>query len=305
MAERIVEFQLGPEEAGLRLDRILVGRFAELGRKRARSLCDTGRVLVDGRAAGKGVQPRAGARITVTLGEPAQAVPQPGPLEVLLERPDLVVVNKPAGQPSAVVQATDRETLVNALVARYPEMASVGFGVREPGIIHRLDTQTSGALVAARTSEAFTALRAALENGKLLKRYLALVDSKAIDEQGVIEAWLGPHPKNPRRVAVYPEGHARARAARSVYRVIERRGRWALVEVEACRAYRHQVRMHLAWRGSPIAGDALYGGPSAALGDRHALHASQVSFDGPEPAAFDVRAPLPAVYSELLAAESP
>lgn len=304
MAERTVEFELTTDEGGLRLDRILVARFAELGRKGAKALCDAGRVLVDGRPATKGTPLVAGARVTVTLHEPARAVPKAGPLDLLLERPDLVAVNKPAGQPSAVVRASDQDTLVNALLARYPEMADVGFGPREPGILHRLDTQTSGVLVAARTQLAFVALRAALESGQLLKRYLALVEAAAIDDEGTIEAWLGPHPRSTKRVAVYPAGHPKARSARSSYRVLERRGRWALVEVEASRAYRHQVRMHLAWRGSPIAGDVLYGGPPAALGARHALHASQVRFEGPDPAPFDVCAPLPDVYQALLASEA-
>ena len=148
--EEVYEFEVTVDEEGQRLDRILVQRLPGVGRRAATELVRRGDVRVDGRRAVKAEQPAAGAHVTVRLPEPSAAVPDPGPLDVLLERPDLVVVDKPAGQPSAVLRGTDRGTLVNALLARYPEMAGVGFGPREPGIVHRLDTQTSGVLVAAR-----------------------------------------------------------------------------------------------------------------------------------------------------------
>lgn len=303
---RFVEFEVSPEEAGMRLDKILVRRFPELGRKRARELCLAGRVAVEGRPAPKAALPSVGARVSFELEGARSAVAEAGFLDVLLERPELVVVNKPAGQPSAVLRGDERGAVVNALLARYPEMRDVGFHAREPGLVHRLDTQTSGVLLAARTREAFDALREAIESEGLTKRYLALVESQSIGAAGEIDAWLGPHPKNPRRVASFRAGHPAARPARSTYRVLRRSGRWALVEVEACRAYRHQVRAHLALRGSPIAGDALYGGPELPLlGARHALHASHVSFPGPFPEAFTVEAPLPPEFERALEESAP
>lgn len=298
--DEVFEFEVTPAEEGQRLDRILVQRLPGVGRKGASELVGRGDVRVDGRRAVKAEQPAAGARVTVRLPEGAAAVPEPGPLDVLLERADLVVVDKPAGQPSAVLRGTDRGTLVNALLARYPEMAHVGFGEREPGLLHRLDTQTSGVLVAARHAEAFTALRSALESGTLHKTYLAVVEAERIDEGGVVSEWLGPHPRNRRKVVVYPADAPGARPARSQYRVLERSGRWALVEVSAPRAYRHQVRVHLASLGAPIAGDLLYGGADVGLGERHALHASSVSHTGHVPEPFSVSSPLPADLVGLL-----
>lgn len=298
--EEVYEFEVTVDEEGQRLDRILVQRLPGVGRRAATELVRRGDVRVDGRRAVKAEQPAAGAHVTVRLPEPSAAVPDPGPLDVLFERPDLVVVDKPAGQPSAVLRGTDRGTLVNALLARYPEMAGVGFGPREPGIVHRLDTQTSGVLVAARDARTFAALRSALESGTLHKTYLAVVESDRVEDAGLIEAWLGPHAKNRRKVAVWPPTSPGARPARSEYRVLERAGRWALVEVKAPRARRHQVRAHLASVGAPIAGDVLYGGVELALGERHALHAASLAYAGPELAPFTVTTPLPRDLAELL-----
>ena len=296
----VFEFEVTPAEEGQRLDRILVQRLPGVGRKGAAELVRRGDVRVDGRRAVKAEQPAAGAHVAVRLPEEAAAVPEAGPLEVLLERADLVVVDKPAGQPSAVLRGTDRGTLVNALLARYPEMAGVGFGAREPGLLHRLDTQTSGVLVAARHAESFAGLRSAFESGALHKTYLAVVEAERIDDGGIVSESLGPHPKNRRKVVTCPADSPGARPARSEYRVAERCGRWALVEVSAPRAYRHQVRVHLASLGAPIAGDLLYGGVDVGLGERHALHASSVAHTGSVPEPFSVSSPLPPDLDRLL-----
>jgi 23S rRNA pseudouridine1911/1915/1917 synthase len=298
---RHLDFEITQSEHGTRLDRLLVAHAPELGRKRAAELFADGLVRVDGRRVHKGTLALQGQRVSVELPESEHAVADADtPLEILLEHADFVVVNKRAGQPSAALRTTDRGTIAGALLARYPEMAGVGFGPLEPGLIHRLDTQTSGVLVAARSAEAFESLRGALESGNLDKRYLALVESSAIDERGVIQAPLGPHPKSARRVGVVDISAPGAHAARSDYRVLERSGRFALVEVTASRAYRHQVRVHLASRGSPIVGDLLYGGLDVGLGERHALHASYVACDVAGVPPFAVTAPLPADMRDLL-----
>jgi len=250
---------------------------------------------VDGRRAVKARRLKPGERVEVRGQWGGAPPPEPdAPLEIVLERADLVIVDKPAGQPTAPLGELGPGTLAGALLGRYPEMLSVGYRAREPGLLHRLDTPTSGLVIAARSAPVFEALRQALSRERLHKRYLAIVEDQAVPDAGVIERPLVPDAGSGRvRVAEPGEADARLRVTRFV--TLERRGPWALLEVTAPRAYRHQVRVHLASQGWPIAGDRDYGGSSAAaLPSRHALHASHVSWAGDEQvAAFSADSPLP------------
>jgi len=304
---KTLTFTVPPEEAGHRLDKLVVAR-TELGRRRTSELFADGRVTVAGRPASKGEPARPGDEITVLLSADDRPRPEPDlALDVRLETPHLVVVSKPAGQPSAPLRG-EAGTLAGALLGRYPEMAGVGHSPREPGIIHRLDTFTSGLVVAARSEDAFTRLHHALRQGALSKRYLAIVASDAVTEEaGSIDAVIAPDRKNPKRVlvgeaATVRSGKNRARAALTRFRVVERAGAWTLLELSVSRALRHQIRAHLAHSGCPIAGDAVYGGPPASeLGERHALHASYVAWAGDDTIdGFALEDPLPPDMAALL-----
>jgi len=276
-------YEVSPAAEGERLDKFLVQQRAELGRQGARWLTEQGLVRVDGARAVKSRRLRAGERVEVFGDWGGAPPPEPqAALSLVLERADLVVVDKPAGQPSAPLAAVTEGTLAGALLGRYPEMAGVGYRSREPGLLHRLDTRTSGLILAARTALAFEALRAALSGEQLHKRYLAIVADVALPDAALLEQLLAPHPSGSGRVVVVQsEEVAGARRCRSRVRTLERHGRWALVEVAASRAYRHQVRVQLAAAGWPIAGDREYGGSVAlALEQRHALHASHLGWDG-------------------------
>lgn len=293
------------EEAGERLDKFLVRRCPELGRRAAAGFIERGLVRVGGRRAVKSARLASGDVVTAPL-DWAEA-PEPEPelaLDVRLERDDLVVVEKPAGQPSAPLAASERGSLAGALLARYPEMKGIGYRAREPGLIHRLDTRTSGLVIAARSAPAFEVLRAALEAHRLDKRYLAIVEGARLPDERVIELPLMPGKSG--RVIVAPEGAAGSSRCVSRVRTLARRGRFALVEVEASRAYRHQVRVHLAALGWPIAGDLDYGGAlRPELSGRHALHASHVAWAGDERVpAFAVDSPLPADLAAFFEAGS-
>jgi 23S rRNA pseudouridine1911/1915/1917 synthase len=228
------------------------------------------------------------------------------PLTVLLETASLVVVDKPAGQPSAPLEPDEQGTLANALLGRYPEMATIGYSRREPGLCHRLDNDTSGLLVAARTPEAFATITQAIRAGELHKRYLLVCDGAGLAERGTIELPLAPHPRDARRVLAcsHPrdEARLRPRPAVTAYKVLERAAGGALVEVRAACALRHQIRAHFAAIGHPIHGDRLYGSTVARELGRHALHASLVAWAGgsgvPE---FRVRSALPPELRALLA----
>ena len=285
---------------GLRLERLLM-QVLGCSRSEARSLCETGAVRVDGRREAKGARVQAGAEVRVELGAPWLVSEPVLPLEVCLERDDLLVVNKPAGMPSAPLRPGERGTLANALVGRYPEMRQFGYSAREPGLVHRLDNQTSGLILAARRQETFERLVHGLRAGWLEKRYLAVVPSTGLAESGRIEKELAPDPGKTGRVH---EAQAEARYRRTAttsYRVLLRGERFALLELEASRAFRHEVRVHLAAIGHAIVGDTLYGGVAdSRLGARHALHASHLAWNAAGVAPFSVSTETPPLFLSLL-----
>jgi 23S rRNA pseudouridine1911/1915/1917 synthase len=289
----------------MRLDKFLTEHVAGLGRLQAALLCQAGQVRIDGRRAKKSTLLSAGATISVELQDPAAFAGEPDLLPcVRLERPEFVVVNKPAGMASAPLDTSERGSLCGALLGRYPEMQGIGYRAREPGIIHRLDTQTSGLVLAARSLDAFARLTQALELEQLKKRYLAIVSAAGLADSGEISRALAPDPKHRERVRVSDGGalSGYARHKRTRFRVVQRNAGRALLEVEVGSAFRHQIRAHLAAIGHPIAGDAVYGGEIiASLGARHALHASQISWSGDAAlAGFSVAEPLPPELSRLL-----
>ena len=305
MNARLYELEAREADAGNRLDKFLSQRIAGVGRHKAAELCAQGRVRIDGQRAKKSALVSAGAKITVELDELGSLEPEPGlPLAVRLERPELVIVNKPAGMPTAPLATAERGTLCGALVARYPEMQGIGYRAREPGIVHRLDTQTSGLVLAARNPEMFSLLQRALEREELQKRYLAVVTAAGLSESGEISQALAPDPVHPERVRVLEasdrSGYARHKITR--YQVKRIAGGRALLELSVGSAFRHQIRAHLAAIGHPIAGDAVYGGePVPELGARHALHASELSWAGAvNVPGFTVHEPLPPDLAALL-----
>lgn len=311
--------------AGQRLDKIVTLALPGLGRAAARRLFDEGAV----RVAREGARPRRAQKGDLAvendeleigldhateaaiaggdLRAAARAVPESGvPLAVIVETPHAVVVDKPAGQPTAPLTAGERGTLANALVGHYPEMAGVGYTPREPGLCHRLDTDTSGCVLAARTAEGFDVLATALREGRIDKRYLAICASRELPEVGTIDIPLAPHPKDKKRVyaCIHPRDVARysPRSATTEYRVLEARGELALVEVRAPRAVRHQIRAHFAAIGHPLLGDVLYGGAPFEGLARHALHAASLSWGGDRTVpAFTAVSPLPHDLARLVA----
>jgi len=302
---RRIELIAREADSGHRLDKFLTQHVAGVGRHKAAELCAAGRVRIDGQRAKKSSLVAPGTTITVELDEPESLTPEPElPLEVRLERAELVIVNKPAGMPTAPLATDERGTLCGALLGRYPEMQGVGYRAREPGVVHRLDTQTSGLVLAARNRAAFTRMHQALEREELHKRYLAIVSAVGLAESGEISRALAPDPAHPERVRVLEDGDSSGYARHKItrYRLQRVVGDRALLELSLGSAFRHQIRAHLASIGHPIAGDAVYGGERLpALGARHALHASQLSWTGAAGApGFSVYEPLPPDLAALL-----
>jgi 23S rRNA pseudouridine1911/1915/1917 synthase len=203
--------------------------------------------------------------------------------------------------PTVPLARGERGTLAGALLARYPEMRGVGHKPREPGVLHRLDTRTSGLVVAARDTSTFERLLAGLNRGALVKKYLAVCEQAGLDASGVVDLPLCPDPDNYGRVIVAPPGTSYRQECVTRYRVLDSGPRFALVELDVSRAFRHQIRVHLAAIGHAIVGDREYGGADAPeLGPRHALHASYVAWAGDLTATFAVDSPAPRVFRELV-----
>ncbi len=300
-------------EAGERLDK-LVARRLGLSRAMTRRLFDEGKVRSGRRAADKGEPSVAGRSLHVELPDASDAegaVPDHElSLTILLERPDVVVIDKPAGIASAPLRGGEKGTVANAVVSRFPETAGVGYHPREPGLVHRLDNDTSGVLVVARSKPAWESLVLATKRGQLDKTYLAIVEDADMPDEGLVDTPLAPHPKDKRRVlaCLHPRDIAREkpRPAETRYRVVHREGGLAVVLVTAPRALRHQVRAHLAVLECPIVGDVLYGAAPRAGLSRHALHAASVSHRGSKDVpAFAVTSPLPPELSALVPRYSP
>jgi 23S rRNA pseudouridine1911/1915/1917 synthase len=301
---------------GMRLDKAITELLPELSRARVKRAIELGAVRVNGRRQPKGgvVATRDVILVDVAQVVDAPAVATPGaPLKIVLETALVIVVDKPAGQPTAPLRPGETGTLVNALLGQYPEIIPdgagrfIGHSPREPGIIHRLDTETSGVVVAARTAEAFATLKAALKEGRLDKRYLLLCSEQGLPDEGTIEFPLANHPKDQRRVqaCIHPRDVMRyePRPACTRYKVLQRSGTWALVEARVDKALRHQIRAHFSAIEHPLAGDELYGGPVIRALGRHALHAVSVAYGGGGGIdAFEASVPLPKDIAIILEA---
>lgn len=305
---KALELVVDAGDAGRRLDQFVMERIEGYSRRATARLFEQRRVTIDGHPGKKGMLLRAGQRVSVNVPDPEELEPQPElPLELCLVRNDLVVADKRAGMPSGAVRPGDRDTAAAALLGRFPEMRGVGFSPREPGLVHRLDTFTSGLLLAARNQGTFSALRDALDNGQLVKRYLAVVVDRDVPDAATVHAALGPHRTNRRKVSVL-EGNAAyyGRPATTNLTVLQRRSGFALLEIRVGAAYRHQIRAHLAYKGWPIVGDEIYGAeqrPELGPG-RHALHACYMRCTGGRVPDFEVESRLPKDMAALLGAAS-
>jgi len=276
------ELEIGEDDAGERVDVVLARRIRDLSRARAKALIEEGAVRVDGRRVKKSYIVATGDRVTLdSLPEPVDfyAAPDPDlPLVVLLEAQGYVVVDKPAGAPSHPLREDELGTLAGALVARYPEMRNVGYSRREPGILHRLDTDTSGVMLAARDQETFDALRRQLQAGEIEKRYLARCQG-IVPAPIVIDTPIANDPRDRRKVRACTDPREikrlQAQPARTEVLRSTPAPQGSLVEVSANNARRHQIRAHLASIGHPLLGDPLYGGPALER-KGHLLHAASI-----------------------------
>jgi 23S rRNA pseudouridine1911/1915/1917 synthase len=299
-ADERLTLTVGPEQAGERLDRFATEHVPDLSRSYAQQLIEDNHIRLNGKDARSSVILRAGDVVTVwrPLAQPTDLVPEAIPLDVVYENDELVVVNKPAGMVVHPAPGHPRGTLVNALLARYPDIV-IGGDLR-PGIVHRLDRETSGLLVVARNDRALRHLQAQQQARTMTKIYLAVAEGRFKEASGVIDAPISRHPNDRTRMTVTPDG----RHARTHWQVLEDLGEYTLVEVRLETGRTHQIRVHFAYKSRPLLADPLYGPkkPRATFGlTRQFLHAQQLGFDLPasgERAEFS--APLPEDLAQAL-----
>lgn len=271
--ERILNFRFD-KETPERLDKFLVGLLQEFSRSRIQALIADGLVEVDGRAAQKAGQTLdSGSNVTVRIppAAPTRLVAEEIPLDIVFENEDLIVVNKPAGMVVHPAAGHASGTLVNAMLGYDPEIEGIG-GEERPGVVHRLDKETSGLILLAKNERAHRWLQDQFRLRKVEKTYLALVDGKPPTPAGRVETYIGRDPSHRKRMANVPE--SRGREAISEYKTSASFRNHTLLEFHPFTGRTHQIRLHCAFLGCPIVGDEVYGRkkPSVEIA-RHFLHA--------------------------------
>lgn len=289
--QETLSFAVGLEDAGVRLDSYLATRIENWSRARLQRLIEAEDVLVNGKPAKPSYKLREHDQLEIELAAPASAsfVPEAIPIDIVHEDETLVVVNKPAGLVVHPAAGIHSGTLANALAYHFQQLPGSGAGVR-PGIVHRLDRDTSGLLVVAKTEAALENLSDQFRDRTVFKSYVALVHGRLQTDSGRIEQPLARDPSNRTRMAVVRGG----RSALSLYRVRQRFDRFTLLDVELKTGRTHQIRVHLAWLKHPVVGDETYGaGRDNTIQDaklrahvrnlgRHFLHAEVLAFTHPQ-----------------------
>jgi 23S rRNA pseudouridine1911/1915/1917 synthase len=300
----VTEINLQVEEKGERIDRYLSQHLPDLSRSRIQQLIEQGNVQVNSKVCtSKKITVQAGDRIFLTIpaAKPLDLQPEAIPLEVLYEDDALIIINKPAGLVVHPAPGHEDGTLVNALLAHCPNLAGIG-GVQRPGIVHRLDKDTTGAIAIAKTDQAHQHLQAQLKAKTARRQYLGVVYGSPAAESGTIDQPIGRHPVDRKKMAVVPVDKG-GRSAVTHWQVRERLGNYTLIHFQLETGRTHQIRVHSAYIGHPIVGDPIYSS-GRSLGVNlpgQALHAWKLSLQHPASGEWiEVTAPLPKTFSTLL-----
>lgn len=277
MSEHIEEFRFEEKQAR-RLDKVLVSHMPDFSRSRLQALVKDGFILVNGiptYKTGYALEPGSIIRITIPPPKLTTLMPQSIPIAILFENDDLIIVNKPAGMVVHPAVGHPNGTLVNAALGHTPEIIGVG-GEKRPGVVHRLDKNTSGIILLAKNDAAHRWLQDQFRNRLVNKVYLALVDGKPPTPDGRIEAAIGRSTTQRKLLATVPPH--KGRQAISEYHTIETFRRHTLLEVHPITGRTHQIRLHLQFIGCPLAGDTIYGLKHTTIPiARHFLHAARLT----------------------------
>ena len=265
------------DRSGTRLDKYVGEKCPELSRTYAQRLIADGYVTVNDRVVKPGLKLGIGDRLRVAIPPttPGLLLPEAIPLNIIYENDDLLVVDKPAGLTVHPAPGHPNHTLVNAILFHFPDLADVNDSLR-PGVVHRLDKDTSGVMLVAKNRTAQLNLADQFKTHSVFKAYLVLVKGHLTPESGIIEAPMGRDPRNRKRMAVVAEG----KEARTEYRVIKYIDNYTLLDVMPETGRTHQIRVHLSAIGYPVVGDKVYGVKSSYL-SRQFIHASRLGFKLP------------------------
>lgn len=280
-----------------RLDKLVAETVATISRSQAKSAIEAGQITVDGATLRPKDKPKVGATVNIALPdpEPLNAKPQDIPLDIVYEDEDVIVVNKPQGMVVHPAPGHPDHTLVNALLYHSP-LSSIN-GTLRPGIVHRIDKDTSGLLMVAKNDHAHHSLSEQLQAKTNLREYVAIVHGNFKEENGVINAPLGRSPKDRKKQAIVADG----RPAVTHFRVLERYGDYSLVACRLETGRTHQIRVHMAYINHPVAGDPLYGPKKTLKGAGQFLHAKELGFKQPTTGEqLDFTAPVPANFAEAV-----
>lgn len=308
MEELQPSYPVQEEQIGQRLDRFLAPILDNLSRNVIQQLIASEAVLVNNKVSKPGYALRKGDTVTITRSTPAiapiSATPKELPLDILYEDDDLFVLNKAPGMVVHPAPGHFDDTLVNALLARYPELQDVGEDGR-PGIVHRLDKDTSGLIIVARNNRTLTTLMEQMQRHEIIKRYLALVEGTVAHDQGSIDAPIGRDTRNRQQMTVTMRD---SREAKTHFRVLQRFTRHTLLLLQLETGRTHQIRVHLKAIGHPVVGDPVYGSGNAPRGfmlHRQFLHAYQLQFQHPiTDKLIEIEAPIPKDLQNILNRES-
>lgn len=300
----VISCHVDAGDSGERIDKYLIERLDVLtSRSAVQKLCEKGNITISGKPIPKNYKLRSGDEINILLPDPVEldVTPEDIPLEIVYEDPHLLVVNKPKGMVVHPAPGHSSGTLVNALLHHCREELSGINGVIRPGIVHRIDKDTSGLLIVAKTDAAHLGLAEQIKSHSFQRQYQAVVYGGFSAEIGTVDAPIGRHKTDRKRMCVADSGQ-RARNAVTHYRVLERMGSFTHLQLNLETGRTHQIRVHLSYIGHPVAGDKVYG-PKPPIPELHGqcLHAKMIGFRHPVTGGYlEFDSPLPEYFQKFL-----
>ena len=296
----MITFAAEADDVGKRIDVFAAENYEELSRSGLKKIIDAGGVTVNNKTVKANYKLRTGDIVTMNIPEsvPLEIIPQNIPLDILYEDDDVIVINKPQGMVVHPAPGHYTDTLVNALLYHSGDSLSGINGIMRPGIVHRIDMDTSGVIMAAKNNNAHRSLALQLAEHSITRKYNAIVYNNIKEDEGTIDKPLGRNPSDRKKMAVVPGG----RRAVTHYRVLDRLGKFTYIEAQLETGRTHQIRVHMTYAGHPLLGDSVYGPKKQPFNLKgQVLHARVLGFVHPVTGEYmEFESPLPEYFQKLL-----